>query len=741
MRRFFFLSLLFLISHWANTQQNPSQSIKRVQLVVNQNIENVGEIPLPFYDISYHLLKNANVEVVIDKSSDCDAVLEINVQGKPLWGYYRGNFLLFTPFQEEIPREGVYFEDEDKIETRDYEEIEKMPMPWSPPEVFNPAVKPFEPIDLLYTGAILKGEIILKGKDGKVVREGFQGLIEPDEYLSSRDFDKDPPSTPERAPFLLAFLEDGSFPDKLARMYYRCFGPYALASAILEKEDLLGGFYYQLLTPFLLEIRDSLSEPLCYLAVNSKGKDVRARAAAAFMELKAIRAIPILLSSLVQLGKLGLWEYIDNIWEAIIKLAKEKGGIEELLKCLRDKNYEVRVAVVELLGQIKGKEAVDGLLSALSDQNLAVRREAIKQLLLLQDRRAGEALINVLRNPYEDDEVRAMAAAALGEMKYFRALQPLKECLLGEISDELEVEIKESINELLCSTPSKEDIPELVKLLRSVVARGSFKEIEEISDLLMQAGPSVIQYFLPIIKNKKEMPHLRYVAFYILSAIKDRCLVKPCLEIAKDEKERSGIRAMAFAILGNLKAREASNLLISILTDVKRTENLRSGVALSLGEMGETRAIDPLYFALKLKPVKLTSKWEYDYYGSEYLSRIYGSGVGNLREASARALVMIGKPALERIKDALADNDPDVRKAMVNALAWKKDESLKGLLLPLKDDKNIEVKLAVARALIEYEDPQFLDIVLSILKDEKNKSFAKRGGNIIEFSFMEGGKA
>ena len=213
------------------------------------------------------------------------------------------------------------------------------------------------------------------------------------------------------------------------------------------------------------------------------------------------------------------------------------------------------------------------------------------------------------------------------------------------------------------------------------------------------------------------------------------------MEIAKDEKERSGIRAMAFAILGNLKAREASNLLISILTDVKRTENLRSGVALSLGEMGETRAIDPLYFALKLKPVKLTSKWEYDYYGSEYLSRIYGSGVGNLREASARALVMIGKPALERIKDALADNDPDVRKAMVNALAWKKDESLKGLLLPLKDDKNIEVKLAVARALIEYEDPQFLDIVLSILKDEKNKSFAKRGGNIIEFSFMEGGKA
>jgi len=373
------------------------------------------------------------------------------------------------------------------------------------------------------------------------------------------------------------------------------------------------------------------------------------------------------------------------------------------------------------------------LLSALSDQNLAVRREAVKQLLLLQDRRAGEALINVLRNPYEDDEVRAMAAAALGEMKYFRALQPLKECLLGEISDELEVEIKESINELLCSTPSKEDIPELVKQLRSAVDRGNFEEIDEISALLMQAGPYLIQYLLPIIKNKKEMLHLRYVAFYILSAIKDRRLLKPCLEIAKDEKERSGIRAMAFAILGNLKAREASNLLISILTNVKRTENLRSGAALGLGKMGERRAIEPLYFTLKLKPSELTSKWDYDYYDSKYLSRIYNGWVENLREASARALVMIGKPALERLKDALSDDDPVVREAMVNALAWKKDESLKWLLFSLKDDKNIEVKLAVARALIEYEDPQFLDIVLSILKDEKINHSRKGEGILLIF--------
>jgi len=532
----------------------------------------------------------------------------------------------------------------------------------------------------------------------------------------------------KNAPFSKAISSPGSFLDKFARMYYRCFGPYALASAILEKEDLLGGFYYQLLTPFLLEIRDFLTEPLCYLIVYTREEWVRIHATHTLLESKNTKSIPILISSLSKLGELD-----HRIIGAIAKLTNEEGGIEELLKCLKDKDYKVRVATVGILGRVKSKEAVEGLISALKDKNTEVRREAVKQLLYLKEKRAVEALIGVVKDAYEEEDVRILAAQALGEIQDPRSYLPLKECLWGNISGKLEYTIRDALAKIPIPTPSPEEIPKLIQKLRSAVERDATREINDIEKILIKAGPMAINHLLPIIKNKKDKSRLRYSAFYIVSYIKDRRLSNPSLEIAKDEKESTWIRLMAFAVLGKLKAKEASNLLISILTDVKRTENLRSGAALDLGKMGERRAIEPLYFTLKLKPSKLTSKWEYDYYDSEYLSRIYNGWVGNLREASARALAMIGKPALERIKDALADDDPDVREAMVNALAWKKDESLKGLLLPLKDDKNIEVKLAVARALIEYEDPQFLDIVLSILKDKKINHSRKGEGILLSF--------
>jgi len=197
---------------------------------------------------------------------------------------------------------------------------------------FRPLGKSY-PQGFLYTGAEVKGTMIFETKWGFRMEERFEGRVNPPKKLGKESKEEIASlKKAKNAPFSRAISAPGSFLDKFARMYYRCFGPYALASAILEKEDLLGSFYYQLLTPFLLEIRDSLIEPLCYLAVNSKGKDVRARAAAALMELKAIRAIPILLSSLVQLGKLGLWEYIDNILGSNHQIGKgerwDRGALE-----------------------------------------------------------------------------------------------------------------------------------------------------------------------------------------------------------------------------------------------------------------------------------------------------------------------------------------------------------------------------------------------------------------------------
>ncbi|MBC7330727.1 HEAT repeat domain-containing protein [bacterium] len=96
---------------------------------------------------------------------------------------------------------------------------------------------------------------------------------------------------------------------------------------------------------------------------------------------------------------------------------------------------------------------------------------------------------------------------------------------------------------------------------------------------------------------------------------------------------------------------------------------------------------------------------------------------------------------MDRIKNALSDDDPDGRQAMVNALAWKKDEAMKELLLSLKNDTNLVVKLAVARALIGYEDPQAFDIVISILKDKEVNHWQKREAILLIYTWKEKSKA
>jgi len=684
MRRSFFLSLLFLLSCWASSLPNPSQSVRKVRLVVNQSIENVGKIILPFYDISYHLLKDANAEVVLDKSADCDAVLEINVQGKPICGYYRGDFLLFTPFQgEEIQREGVYFEDEeDEVETRDYEEIEEMPTPWSPPKVFNPTVKPFEPINLLYTGAILKGEIILKGKDGKVVREGFQGLIEPDEYLSSRGFDEDLPSTPERAPFLLAFLEVGSFPDKLAKVIGKFFGVEVLIPALGERAWELDEVAKRAIWGFGKGAVEFLIK-----ALNNPDDFIRDNAAELLGWLNDKRAIPHLIKALKD-----SWVR-ESAVRSLGKL-KAKEAVNDLVRIALNKEIsdDTRKEAIVALGEIGDKKAVQALWKLTKDYQGgnalwdSIYLYALKGLASLQESKAIKYLKDAWRATYGGDKGIALALAKLGT--------PGLETLIELLNDS---SVKAENRKYIAYALGKLREPRAVNALISSLREREYDFSQYVEWALVKIGEPSIPPLLNALRG--EEPRIKAGAIRLLTYLKRREAIEPIFAIAVDKKEDKEARGEAIRAISKFDPKRAKEVLISIFMDKDEDKDLRREAMLVFSEIENN-------------------------YPAELYSLAFSEAADEFLREEMVHLFFRKKDRASKESFLQLLRRPEFRKYIkdwhIDIIAEKLCDYAPDILLFLAQN-NPSLQRNCALALARFRDERAVPLLLSILKESKGK--------------------
>jgi HEAT repeat protein len=106
---------------------------------------------------------------------------------------------------------------------------------------------------------------------------------------------------------------------------------------------------------------------------------------------------------------------------------KVKKDIRGLIQLLNHRDYEVQWRAADALGTL-GEAACDPLLSILEFHNMHVRLGAIEALGDIKCPRSVEPLIRKLRTD-KDNEVRWVAALALGEIKDQRAVPSLVEAL------------------------------------------------------------------------------------------------------------------------------------------------------------------------------------------------------------------------------------------------------------------------------------------------------------------------
>lgn len=102
-------------------------------------------------------------------------------------------------------------------------------------------------------------------------------------------------------------------------------------------------------------------------------------------------------------------------------------SVKPLLDMTGVKDPQVRMYVIEALGETKDRRALDPLMKALRDPDPRVRANAAKGLGKIMDRQVVQPLIEILgdRNAY----ARNCAAEALGMIKDKRAVKPLMELL------------------------------------------------------------------------------------------------------------------------------------------------------------------------------------------------------------------------------------------------------------------------------------------------------------------------
>lgn len=255
--------------------------------------------------------------------------------------------------------------------------------------------------------------------------------------------------------------------------------------------------------------------------------------------------------------------------------------------------------------------------------------------------------------------------------------------------------IRDSLIDTLCRYPSK-SFAWLTKLLQDQDYAVRRMAIHALRRIMPQDGmrsivgdkeyDNTVNLIINLLKD--EYVGIAQTAAWTLGAIENKQSVQALLAALEDK--RGAIYGVATQVLATIKSDDAVEIFIEALKD--NNIQIRFIAANALGEIGDKRAVQPLMSALA----------DLDMY---------------VRRAVVQALGNVGdERATEVLIAALNNFDAEMRAIAAMALGQIKDErATKPLKAILQQDDNGLVKIAIAWALIQYDDFQGAGLLLSAL--------------------------
>jgi HEAT repeat protein len=357
--------------------------------------------------------------------------------------------------------------------------------------------------------------------------------------------------------------------------------------------------------------------------------------------------------------------------------------VSTLADALRDSSAAVRGRVAAALEQVGPAAAsvTAALIDRLKDSDETVRCRAAAALGQVgsEEESVRAALIDLLQEASAN--VRAAGAQALGAMK--KKAAGAVDALAALLHDR-EESVRQAAAESIAQVGVVNDTTTLVAGLKSTdnLVRARTAEV------LGTIGPAVQDAagaLAKAIDDKNDRVRAKAVEAIgkMGAAVAD--VAVPKLVRALHDPD-NWVRALAAEALGQIgePAEEAVPALVASLKHVNPL--VRGNAAEALGKMGSAAA-------------KAQS-------ALEKAARDKDGGVRSRAIAALGAIGQPSKPAWQVIQDGLQDADPLVRAAAVQAVGeWGKGEEVVARLLPLLEDANDQVKVAVIGVLPKLAGP------------------------------------
>jgi HEAT repeat protein len=240
-------------------------------------------------------------------------------------------------------------------------------------------------------------------------------------------------------------------------------------------------------------------------------------------------------------------------------------GVPPLLSVLKDKNEDVRIGVVKILGSTSDPAALGVLITSLGDDSYRVNLAAAEILKKMPDARVTEALVKSLKSPSID--VRTWAAKILSERKDCCPVEPL----LAAFDDR------------------RNRTPYEVNPIRSelALALGATKNPLALRRLVLAAA------------RKSESPDVRSSVAEALGKFQDPAAADALIAIIESTREDASVRSSALRSVGLTGDPRAVPVLIRKLMDPDY--GVRENAAFALGFFREARVVEALLMAMSQK--------------------------------------------------------------------------------------------------------------------------------------------
>jgi HEAT repeat protein len=335
--------------------------------------------------------------------------------------------------------------------------------------------------------------------------------------------------------------------------------------------------------------------------------------------------------------------------------APDSHALRALDDALGDEDAEVRRLAATALGKLEEEGRLEPLFRALRDRDADVQKAAILGLKKTSDERVPAALLPLLRHP--NAGVRGSAAQVL-EFVGWRPAKPEEEMWFlvakGQCSRvaaygaaallPLEMVLNAGPYSLCVAAVQAlgeiEDQRAVRLLLKALKSNDAAVCVAAVDSLTRVGGAQASEPLIGMLQHKNGQ--VRAAAVEALGSLGAAAAAAPVRALLSDPAWE--VRRAAIETLGRLKDERAVEALSHTLAD--QDSDVREATAIALGAMSDRRAIGPLVVALK-DP-------------TSGVRRIAAAALSRIDEDWATSAE--ARAAVEELKPALYDRDPDVRR-------------------------------------------------------------------------------